>query len=218
MNLSKYLPFQYLSMVWRRIALFFIALFTVVSLQHFIADPSLSISNATPISISNTIASSSVVKTNSDTRDGFQIAKDIISKPEKFLNYNLLSPKEKTIYNNIVFLGGIFGIVTHIFFCICMMQIGYKLKIHHIWLVWIPIPIFQLWATYRCAGIPLWWMIFFFILPFVNIYIWIIYTLVFTIIPFFVTPARLHKSPLLGLLIFLPILGFFLYYGLLAFT
>ncbi|TYQ31747.1 hypothetical protein PseudUWO310_02150 [Pseudanabaena sp. UWO310] len=201
-------------MAWRRIVLSFIALLAVVGLQHFIAEPSLSASGT--IYHNGAIAASSVVK--SDTRDGFQIAKDMILKPEKFLNYNSLSPKEKTIYNNIAFFGGIFGIISHVFFCICMMQIGYKLKIPYIWLVWVPIPIFQIWATFRCAGISLWWLTLVFILPFVNLYLWLISLFLLAIAPFFTTPARLAKSPLLGLLAFLPIIGFFLYYGLIAFT
>lgn len=40
MNLLKYLPLQYLSVTWRRVALFLITLFAVVSLQHLIAAPS----------------------------------------------------------------------------------------------------------------------------------------------------------------------------------
>ncbi|MFN4788738.1 MAG: DUF5684 domain-containing protein [Pseudanabaena sp.] len=87
------------------------------------------------------------------------------------------------------------------------MKIADKLDISNSWLSWVPIA--QIWVMVRAAGKPGWWLILFFI-PFVN--------LVISLIVLFGIPTSLNKSALYGLLIFVPILGVFLYFGLLAFT
>ena len=87
------------------------------------------------------------------------------------------------------------------------MKIADKLDIPNSWLAWIPIA--QIWVMVRAAGKPGWWLVLFFI-PLVNF--------VIGLIVLFGIPTSLNKSPLYGLLIFVPILGVFLYFGLLAFT
>jgi uncharacterized membrane protein YhaH (DUF805 family) len=87
------------------------------------------------------------------------------------------------------------------------MKIADKLEIPNSWLAWIPIA--QIWVMVRAAGKPGWWLILFFI-PLVNFVIGLI--VLFTI------PTSLGKSSLYGLLPFIPVLGVFLYFGLLAFT
>ena len=88
-----------------------------------------------------------------------------------------------------------------------MMKIADKLEIPNSWLAWIPIA--QIWVMVRAAGKPGWWLILFFV-PFVNF--------VISLIVLFTIPTSLGKSSLYGLLPFIPVLGFFLYFGLLAFT
>jgi hypothetical protein len=61
----------------------------------------------------------------------------------------------------------------------------------------------------RAAGKPGRWLILLFI-PLVNI--------VIALIILFAMPVNLGKSSLYGLLTFVPLLGIFLYFGLLAFT
>lgn len=64
MNLLKYLPLKYLSVTWRRVALFLITLFAVVSLQHLIAAPSPAASSLPNNSTSSAIAVASVQNNN----------------------------------------------------------------------------------------------------------------------------------------------------------
>jgi uncharacterized membrane protein YhaH (DUF805 family) len=87
------------------------------------------------------------------------------------------------------------------------MKIADKLSIPNSWLAWIPLA--QAWVIVRAAGKPGWWLILLFI-PFVNI--------VIALIILFAMPVNLGKSSLYGLLTFVPVLGIFLYFGLLAFT
>jgi len=200
MDFSRYLRFNYLSVTWRRIALFFITLFAVISLQHFIAQPMLSASS----SLSNAIASSSLITQNSDRLISQSSAPDF-SNPN--ITYDSLTEEQKALANKIFLFAGTFGLVLYVFTSFCMMKIADKLDIPNSWLAWIPIA--QLWVMVRCAGKPGWWLILL-LVPLVNI--------VIALIILFETPTRLGKSSLFGLLAFIPILGVFLYYGLLAFT
>ncbi|WP_271253929.1 DUF5684 domain-containing protein [Pseudanabaena sp. Chao 1811] len=198
MNLSKYLPFQYISVVWRRFALFFIALFAVVSLQHFIAEPSLSASNVISSNTSSAIATASV-------QNGDQLIAQ--SSDSTTVNYDSLTEEQKALADKILLFAGTFGLVAYIFTSFCLMKIADKLKIPNSWLSWIPIA--QIWVMVRAAGKPGWWVILF-LIPLVNF--------VIGLIVFFSIPTSLNKSSLYGLLLFVPILGVFLYFGLLAFT
>lgn len=201
MNFFKYVPLQYLSVTWRRIALFFITLFAVVSLQHLITAPSPAASSI-PNSTSSAIAVASVQ--NGDQHGNQLIAQ---SSDSTTVNYDSLTEEQKALFDKIILFAGIFGLVVYIFTSFCLMKIADKLDIPNSWLSWVPIA--QIWVMVRAAGKPGWWLILFFI-PLVNF--------VIGLIVFFSIPTSLNKSSLYGLLIFVPILGVFLYFGLLAFT
>lgn len=197
----KYLSFTHLGATWRRFSLFFITLCAVVSLQHFIAEPSVSASSST----SNALTSSSVIKQNSDRL----IAQDttLDSSTPSTANYESLTEEQKALVNQILLFSGIFGIIAYLFTSFCLMKIADKLSIPNSWLAWVPIA--QTWVMVRAAGKPGWWLILLFI-PLVNI--------VIGLIILFAMPTKLDKSSLYGLLIFVPIVGIFLYFGLLAFN
>lgn len=200
MNFSKYIRFIHLGVIWRRFALFLITIFAVIGLQHFIVEPSFSASN----SLSNAIASSSLITQNNSDR---LIAQDSNVDSPSLRTYDSLSEEEKALFNKIILFASIFGLVVYVFTSFCLMKIADKLEIPNSWLAWIPIA--QIWVMVRAAGKPGWWLILFFI-PLVNF--------VIGLIVFFSIPTSLNKSSLYGLLLFVPILGVFLYFGLLAFT
>ena len=200
MNFSKYIRFIHLGIVWRRFALFLITMFAVIGLQYFIIEPSFSASS----SLSNAIASSSqITKNNSDRL----IAQDSNVDSPSLRNFDSLTEDEKAIVNKIILFASIFGLVVYVFTSFCLMKIADKLSIPNSWLAWIPIA--QAWVMVRAAGKPGWWLILLFI-PLVNI--------VIALIILFAMPVNLGKSSLYGLLTFVPVLGIFLYFGLLAFT
>lgn len=200
MNFSKYIRFIHLGIVWRRFALFLITMFAVIGLQYFIIEPSFSASS----SLSNAIASSSqITKNNSDRL----IAQDSNVDSPSLRNFDSLTEDEKAIVNKIILFASIFGLVVYVFTSFCLMKIADKLSIPNSWLAWIPIA--QVWVMVRAAGKPGWWLILLFI-PLVNI--------VIALIILFAMPVNLGKSSLYGLLTFVPVLGIFLYFGLLAFT
>ncbi|BBC25455.1 DUF5684 domain-containing protein [Pseudanabaena sp. ABRG5-3] len=198
MNLSKYLPLQYLRVTWRRVALFLITLLAVVSLQHLIAAPSPAASSLPNNSTSSAIAVASV-------QNGDQLIAQ--SSDPTTVNYDSLTEEQKALADKILLFAGTFGLVAYLFTSFCLMKIADKLDIPNSWLSWVPIA--QIWVMVRAAGKPGWWLILFFI-PLVNF--------VIGLIVFFSIPTSLNKSSLYGLLIFVPILGVFLYFGLLAFT
>ena len=99
------------------------------------------------------------------------------------------------------------SLFTYVFCSFALMKIGDKTGVPNAWLAWIPIG--NLWVMCRAAGKPGWWLLLFFI-PLVNI--------VTAFIVIFGMPGQLGKSSLLGLLVFVPVIGIFLYYGILAFT
>ncbi len=200
MNFSKYIRFTHLGIIWRRFALFLITMFAVIGLQHFIVEPSFSASS----SLSNAIASSSLITKNNSDR---LIAQDSNVDSPSLRTYDSLSEEEKALFNKIILFASIFGLVVYVFTSYCLMKIADKLEIPNSWLAWIPIA--QIWVMVRAAGKPGWWLILFFI-PLVNF--------VIGLIVFFSIPTSLNKSSLYGLLLFVPILGVFLYFGLLAFT
>jgi hypothetical protein len=199
-NFSKYIRFIHLGIIWRRFALFLITVFAVIGLQHFIIEPSFSASS----SLSNAIASSSLISKNNSDR---LIAQDSNVDSPSLRTYDSLSEEEKALFNKIILFASIFGLVVYVFTSFCLMKIADKLEIPNSWLAWIPIA--QIWVMVRAAGKPGWWLILFFI-PLVNF--------VIGLIVFFSIPTSLNKSSLYGLLLFVPILGVFLYFGLLAFT
>lgn len=200
MNFSKYIRFIHLGIVWRRFALFLITMFAVIGLQHFIIEPSFSASS----SLSNAIASSSLITKNNSDR---LIAQDSNVDSPSLRNFDSLTEDEKAIVNKIILFASIFGLVVYVFTSFCLMKIADKLSIPNSWLAWIPIA--QVWVMVRAAGKPGWWLILLFI-PLVNI--------VIALIILFAMPVNLGKSSLYGLLTFVPVLGIFLYFGLLAFT
>ena len=200
MNFSKYIRFIHLGIIWRRFALFLITIFAVIGLQHFIIEPSFSASS----SLSNAIASSSLITKNNSDR---LIAQDSNVDSSSLRTYDSLTEEEKALFNKIILFASIFGLVVYVFTSFCLMKIADKLEIPNSWLAWIPIA--QIWVMVRAAGKPGWWLILFFI-PLVNF--------VIGLIVFFSIPTSLNKSSLYGLLLFVPILGVFLYFGLLAFT
>ncbi|MCX5933543.1 MAG: DUF5684 domain-containing protein [Pseudanabaena sp. LacPavin_0818_WC45_MAG_42_6] len=200
MNFSKYIRFIHLGIIWRRLALFLITIFAVIGLQHFIIEPSFSASS----SLSNAIASSSLITKNNSDR---LIAQDSNVDSSSLRTYDSLTEEEKALFNKIILFASIFGLVVYVFTSFCLMKIADKLEIPNSWLAWIPIA--QIWVMVRAAGKPGWWLILFFI-PLVNF--------VIGLIVFFSIPTSLNKSSLYGLLLFVPILGVFLYFGLLAFT
>ena len=200
MNFSKYIRFIHLGIIWRRLALFLITIFAVIGLQHFIIEPSFSASS----SLSNAIASSSLITKNNSDR---LIAQDSNVDSSSLETYDSLTEEEKALFNKIILFASIFGLVGYVFTSFCLMKIADKLEIPNSWLAWIPIA--QIWVMVRAAGKPGWWLILFFI-PLVNF--------VIGLIVFFSIPTSLNKSSLYGLLLFVPILGVFLYCGLLAFT
>jgi hypothetical protein len=199
-NFSKYIRFIHLVIIWRRLALFLITIFAVIGLQHFIIEPSFSASS----SLSNAIASSSLITKNNSDR---LIAQDSNVDSSSLRTYDSLTEEEKALFNKIILFASIFGLVVYVFTSFCLMKIADKLEIPNSWLAWIPIA--QIWVMVRAAGKPGWWLILFFI-PLVNF--------VIGLIVFFSIPTSLNKSSLYGLLLFVPILGVFLYFGLLAFT
>jgi hypothetical protein len=199
-NFSKYIRFIHLGIIWRRLALFLITIFAVIGLQHFIIEPSFSASS----SLSNAIASSSLITKNNSDR---LIAQDSNVDSSSLRTYDSLTEEEKALFNKIILFASIFGLVVYVFTSFCLMKIADKLEIPNSWLAWIPIA--QIWVMVRAAGKPGWWLILFFI-PLVNF--------VIGLIVFFSIPTSLNKSSLYGLLLFVPILGVFLYFGLLAFT
>lgn len=201
MDFAKYLRFTPLGVTWRRVSLFLITLLAVIGLQHFITEPSFSASNP----LTNAIASSSLITQNSDRL----IAQDTTPEPssDASRSYDSLTEEEKAVFKNVMFFAGGFGLIAYVFTSFCMMKIADKLSIPNSWLAWIPIA--QTWVTVRAAGKPGWWLILLFI-PLVNI--------VIGLIILFAMPTNLGKSSLYGLLPFIPILGIFLYFGLLAFT
>lgn len=198
MNLLKYLPLQYLRVTWRRVALFLITLFAVVSLQHLIAAPSPAASSLPNNSTSSAIAVASV-------QNGDQLIAQ--SSDPTTINYDSLTEEQKALADKILLFAGTFGLAAYLFTSFCLMKIADKLDIPNSWLSWVPIA--QIWVMVRAAGKPGWWLILFFI-PLVNF--------VIGLIVFFSIPTSLNKSSLYGLLLFVPILGVFLYFGLLAFT
>ncbi|NMF59569.1 DUF5684 domain-containing protein [Pseudanabaena yagii] len=198
MNLLKYLPLQYLSVTWRRVALFLITLFAVVSLQHLIAAPTPAASSLSNNSTSSAIAVASV-------QNGDQLIAQ--SSDSTTVNLDSLTEEQKAQLNQIILFAGTFGLLAYVFTSFCLMKIADKLDIPNSWLSWVPIA--QIWVMVRAAGKPGWWLILFFI-PLVNF--------VIGLIVFFSIPTSLNKSSLYGLLLFVPILGVFLYFGLLAFT
>ncbi len=199
MNLLKYLPLQHLRVTWRRVALFLISLFAVVSLQHLIAAPSPAASSPSNNFTSSAIAIASV-------QNGDQlIAKS--SDSTTTVNYDSLTEEQKALFDKIILVAGVFGLLAYVFTSFCLMKIADKLDIPNSWLSWVPIA--QIWVMVRAAGKPSWWLILFFI-PLVNF--------VISLIVLFSIPTSLNKSSLYGLLLFVPILGVFLYFGLLAFT
>ena len=200
MNFPKYIRFIHLGIIWRRLALVLITMFAVIGLQHFIVKPSFSASS----SLSNAIASSSLITQNNSDR---LIAQDSNVDSPSLRTYDSLSEEEKALFNKIILFASIFGLVVYVFTSFCLMKIADKLEIPNSWLAWIPIA--QIWVMVRAAGKPGWWLILFFI-PLVNF--------VIGLIVFFSIPTSLNKSSLYGLLLFVPILGVFLYFGLLAFT
>ena len=200
MNFSKYIRFIHLGIIWRRLALFLITIFAVIGLQHFIIEPSFSASS----SLSNAIASSSLITKNNSDR---LIAQDSNVDSSSLRTYDSLTEEEKALFNKIILFASIFGLVVYVFTSFCLMKIADKLEIPNSWLAWIPIA--QIWVMVRAAGKPGWWLILFFI-PLVNF--------VIGLIVFFSIPTSLNKSSLYGLLLFVPILGVFLYCGLLAYT
>jgi hypothetical protein len=198
-NLLKYLPLQHLRVTWRRVALFLISLFAVVSLQHLIAAPSPAASSPSNNFTSSAIAIASV-------QNGDQlIAKS--SDSTTTVNYDSLTEEQKALFDKIILVAGVFGLLAYVFTSFCLMKIADKLDIPNSWLSWVPIA--QIWVMVRAAGKPSWWLILFFI-PLVNF--------VISLIVLFSIPTSLNKSSLYGLLLFVPILGVFLYFGLLAFT
>lgn len=202
MNLLKYLPLQYLSVTWRRVALFLITLFAVVSLQHLIAAPSPAASSLPNNSTSSAIAVASVQNNNQNNDQLIAQSSDSTT-----INLDSLTEEQQAQFNQIMLFAGGFGLLAYVFISFCLMKIADKLDIPNSWLSWVPIA--QIWVMVRAAGKPGWWLILFFI-PFVN--------LVISLIVLFGIPTSLNKSALYGLLIFVPILGVFLYFGLLAFT
>jgi len=107
------------------------------------------------------------------------------------------------------FLGVVFAfsVVFYIFFAFTLQTIANKLNVENSWLAWIPIA--NLWIWVKCAGRPDWWVILFFI-PLANIIV--------PLLLLFDVPPRLNKPAILGLLFFIPVVGAFLYFGILAFT
>ena len=200
MNFSKYIRFIHLGIIWRRFALFLLTMSAVIGLQHFIVEPSFPVSS----SLSNTITSSSLITNNNSD---WLIAQDSNVDSPSLRTYDSLTEEEKALFNKIILFASIFGLVVYIFTSFCLMKIADKLEIPNSWLAWIPIA--QIWVMVRAAGKPGWWLILFFV-PLVNFVIGLI--VLFTI------PTSLGKSSLYGLLPFIPLLGVFLYFGLLAFT
>ena len=198
---SKYFSLRYVSVMWRRFTLFFIAIFAVVSFQNFIAEPILSAPTALSNNISQAIATASVQQDHQSDR---LIAQGSDSTT---VDYDSLTDEEKAVFNRIMLFAGTFGFIAYVFTSFCLMKIADKLEIPNSWLAWIPIA--QIWVMVRAAGKPGWWLVLFFI-PLVNFII--------GLIVLFSIPTSLNKSSLYGLLVFVPILGVFLYFGLLAFT
>ncbi len=99
------------------------------------------------------------------------------------------------------------SLFSYVFFSFALMKIGDKAGVPNSWLAWIPLG--NLWVMCRAAGKPGWWLLLF-LVPLVNI--------VIALMVIFGMPGQVGKSSLLGLLIFIPVIGIFLYYGILAFT
>ncbi|WP_019501087.1 DUF5684 domain-containing protein [Pseudanabaena sp. PCC 6802] len=205
MNFVKYLGFRHVDVVYRRISLFLISLFAVIGLQHFVAEPILS----APGSISNAIAPSASIALITHFNEQI-VAQDSTQDNTSSENNPTTAPlteEQKALADKILLFSGVIGLLAYLFVSFCLMKIAEKLSIPNSWLAWVPIA--QIWVMIRAAGKPGWWLILLFV-PLVNF--------VIGLIVLFSIPPNLGKSSLLGLLIFLPVLGVFLYWGLLAFT
>ncbi len=128
------------------------------------------------------------------------------------LGLSLLIPSMAFAQNGLetaTLLGGMlaFLVILYIFFALTLQIIANKLNVANSWLAWIPIA--NLWVWVKCAGRPDWWVILFFI-PLVNFLV--------SIITLFDVPVRLNKPALIALLVLVPVIGPFLYWGILAFT
>jgi len=155
------------------------------------ATPNVLLTNDTVNSSQNQSNTPQIVAQQDDNADGGRL-----SSTEAEAKLKLLVP---------IFLGGF--LFTYAFCSFALMKIADKTGVPNSWLAWIPVA--SLWVMCRAAGKPGWWLLLFFV-PIVNVVV------AFMII--FGMPAELGKTSLLGLLIFVPVIGIFLYYGILAFT
>lgn len=101
----------------------------------------------------------------------------------------------------------VFSILFYLYFSFTLQVIAQKRNVPNAWLAWIPLA--NIWVFIKCADRPDWWLLLF-LIPIVNV--------IAALILIFDLPPKLGKTPLLGLLIFIPGLGVLLYYGILAFT
>ncbi|MEI6428491.1 MAG: DUF5684 domain-containing protein [Pseudanabaena sp. ELA607] len=132
----------------------------------------------------------------------------IVAQQDDSTNEQRLSPEEAEAKLKAVLpivLGA--SLFAYAFCSFALMKIADKTGVPNSWLAWIPVA--SLWVMCRAAGKPGWWLILFFV-PIVNV--------VITFLIIFGMPVQLGKTSLLGLLVFVPVIGIFLYYGILAFT
>jgi tetratricopeptide (TPR) repeat protein len=98
------------------------------------------------------------------------------------------------------------NIAFYIYFCLCLFFIARKLQVSAPWTAWIPIV--NLWTMVSSAGKP-WWWILLFIIPLVNIIVWIVLWMCIA--------ENSGRNKWLGLLMLIPLINF-VFMGMLAFS
>jgi hypothetical protein len=185
------------------------AFFAAIALHH--GAPAYSQAASIPAQISQT-TSSPLSSQNQIAQSDPPTAPAADPAPESTINpRTTLTEAEAELLAKIgpyLWLIGAFSVVTYVFVSYCSMKIAEKLDVPNAWLAWVPIA--SIYILVKSAGKPGWWTILFFI-PLVN--------LIISILVFVAIPERLNKSQLLTLLLFfLPLIGFFAYFGVLAFS
>ena len=99
-----------------------------------------------------------------------------------------------------------FLLVIYVYISLCISKIAKKCGLENTWMAWIPIV--NIWLLIQCAGKEWWWILLMFI-PLLNI--------VIAIIVWMAIAERLGKPSWVGILVIVPVVGFFIP-GYLAFS
>ncbi|MEE3718064.1 DUF5684 domain-containing protein [Tumidithrix elongata RA019] len=183
--------------------------FAATSLPHFSLLPAFSQATSIPAQTSPVSSNPSLAQTQIAQSSDPQTAPTVDATPEPTTTTRTLTEAEvMAVLGPVLWIVGIVSLLTYLFVSYCLMKIAEKLDVPNAWLAWVPIA--SLYTLVKCANKPGWWTVLFFI-PIVSFII--------AILVFIAIPERLNKSPLLILLLlFVPIIGAFAYFGVLAFS